>query len=118
MEQSTVGMEDVTEDGDGLTQLLYTHNADTNTLTVTVTNSKFAFEILRFSGRSRICRRGCGVDHGELVSREARDYNGCLGARTPAVSRGRAPCESHRGEAEAESFLFIFIEKMGQKLRT
>jgi len=45
------------------------------------------------SGRSRICQRG---DHGERAEREPK--------------RGFGP-------PEAESFLYIFMQKSGQKLR-
>jgi len=50
-----------------------------------------------------------GAYHGERVG---------LGAELPAGSRGRAPNGGSQGAPpEAESFLYIFIQKSGQKLR-
>jgi len=56
-----------------------------------------------------------GADHGEHAECEPKRGSGAVG------SRGRAPGGDQGGKAplklEAESFLYIFIQKCGQKLR-
>jgi len=64
------------------------------------------------SGGSRVCQ---GADHSERAEREPNEGLGGLGAEPPAGSRGRAPGGGSGGEAE--SFLSIFMQKSGQKLR-
>ena len=47
-----------------------------------------------------------------MASARSANLNGGYGAEPPAGSMGRAP-----GGGRAESFLYIFIQKSGQKLR-
>jgi len=61
-------------------------------------------------GGSRTCQRGRG--HGERVERERKRGS------APSGVQGRAPGGSQGAKPpEAESFLFIFIQKSGQKLK-
>jgi len=69
-----------------------------------------ATKIILYSGGFRICQ-------GETVaSAWSVSLNGGLGVEPPAGSRGRA-LGGGSGGFEAESFLSIFIQKGGQKLR-
>ena len=53
---------------------------------------------------------------GTMASARSASLNGGLGAEPPVGSRGRAP-GGGSGGPEAESFLYIFIQKCGQNLR-
>jgi len=68
----------------------------------------------RPAAEPRFAKRG-----GDMASARSASLNGSLGAEPPAGSRGRAPGEESRGPSppQAESFLPIFIQKGGQKLR-
>jgi len=61
----------------------------------------------------RICQRGT------MASARSASLNGGLGAEPPAGSRGRAPGGGSGGRSppEAESFVYIFMQKSGQKIK-
>ena len=54
-----------------------------------------------------------------MASALSASLNGGLGEEPPAGSRGRAPGGGSGGRSppEAESLLYIFMQKSGQKLR-
>ena len=78
---------------------------------------RYSSSCIYTSGGSRICQRGEGGR--TMASARSASLNGGLGAEPPAGSRGRAPGGGSSGQSppEAESFLYIFTQKSGQKLR-